>query len=129
MKKILIVDDSTFMRMLLKDLLLEKNEDDKLIKPVKIIEANNQASAEKKIKDEHPDLVLLDIVMENDPLEGVAVLEKIKKDYPNIDVIMITSVGQESVIDKCKKFGAAGYIQKPFSRDEIIAEVNKCLLQ
>jgi len=118
MKKILIVDDSLFMRMMLKD---------KLPQELEIVEADSGAKALEQFKKEKPDLILLDIVMPEGEDEGVRVLQKIMKDDPGAQVVMITAVGQEAVMEECKKLGAKDYIVKPFNEKQITETVEKCL--
>ena len=66
-KKILIADDSLFMRKVLKDILSKKSE-------YEIVEANSGANTEQQFKKEKPDLVLLDIIMPDGEEEGIRVL-------------------------------------------------------
>ncbi|MFC1782890.1 response regulator [Planctomycetota bacterium] len=118
MKKVLIADDSLFMRMILKD---------KLPQGLEIVEADSGAKALEQFKKEKPDLILLDIVMPEGEDEGVRVLQKIMKDDPGAQVVMITAVGQEAVMEECKKLGAKDYIVKPFNEKQITETVEKCL--
>lgn len=122
MKKILIVDDSAFMRSILKD-LLSKNEN-----PVEIFEAEGKITASEQLKKHMPDLVLLDVVMKENQFEGIEVLKEIKEFYPNTKVIMLTSVGQVAIVEECKKLGAEHYIEKPFDQDMVLERVNQYLL-
>jgi len=117
-KKILIADDSLFMRKILKDMLSDKYE---------IIEADTGGKAEEQIKKEKPDLALLDIIMPEGEEEGIIVLKKIMKANPKAKVVMITAVGQDTVIEECKKVGAADYIIKPFDKEKVIKTVEKYL--
>lgn len=118
MKKILIADDSLFMRMSLKDNLPEGYE---------IVEADSGAKAIEQFKNQKPDLVLLDIVMPEGEEEGVKVLRQIMEIDSEAQVVMITAVGQEAIIDECKKLGARDYIIKPFDEEQIAEMVQKCL--
>jgi two-component system chemotaxis response regulator CheY len=117
-KKILIVDDSLFMRTILKDLLSDK---------YKIVEAESGSRAEKQIKKEKPDLVLLDIIMPEGEEEGIRVLKKSMKTFPNLKIVMITAVGQDTIVEECKKLGAINYIVKPFDDEQVIRIVRKYL--
>ena len=90
-KKILVADDSLFMRMTLKNNLPEEYE---------IVEADSGANALEQFEKEKPDLVLLDIVMPEGEEEGVRVLKKIMKNNPQAQVVMITAVGQEAIIEE-----------------------------
>ena len=117
-KKILIADDSLFMRKMLKDILAGKYE---------IVEAESGSKAEKQIKEEKPDLVLLDIIMPEGEEEGIRVLEQIKKSDSKVQVVMITAVGQDTIVEECKKLGAADYIVKPFDKEKVVETVKKYL--
>jgi len=117
-KKILIVDDSLFMRTILKGILFDQYN---------IIEAESGAQAEQKFKEEKPDLILLDIIMPSGEEEGIKVLRKIGKANPKAKVVMISAVGQDAIINECKKLGAIDFITKPFDREEVIKVVHKCL--
>lgn len=116
MKKILIVDDSLFMRTVLRDLLSERYE---------IIEANEGNKAIQQWKKENPDLVLLDIIMSDGEDEGVRVLRSIMQADPEARVIMITAVGQKATIEECKRLGARDYIIKPFHEEQVLETVGK----
>ena len=118
MKKILVADDSLFMRKMLKDILSDKYE---------IVEAESGSKAEKQIEKEKPDLVLLDIIMPEGEEEGIIVLKKLMKANPKAKVVMITAVGQDTIVEECKKAGAADYIIKPFDKEKVIETVAKYL--
>jgi len=120
MKKILIADDSVFMRKILKNTLSgEKNYE--------IVEADSGATTLEQFKKEKPDLTLLDIIMPEGEEAGLKVLETLKKNDPQTRVIMITAVGQDAIIEKCKKLGATDYIVKPFDEKQIVKTVERCL--
>jgi len=117
-KKILIADDSLFMRMTLRN---------NLIKEYEIVEADSGVEALEQFQKEKPDLVLLDIVMPQGEEEGIRVLEEIMKNDPQAQVVMITAVGQEAIIEECKKLGAKDYIVKPFDEKLVNETVEKYL--
>jgi CheY-like chemotaxis protein len=71
MKNILVVDDSAFMRSILKDILMDRNGDLVISVPIEIHEADGKASALKQINKIHPDVILLDIVMQESETEGL----------------------------------------------------------
>lgn len=121
MNKLLIVDDSAFMRGILKDLLSQH------VPPIEIYEADGKSTATEVLKKVKPDLVLLDIVMKENEFEGIEVLKEIKQFYSNTKVIMLTSVGQTAIVDECKKLGAQDYIEKPFDQNNIIEIIDKYL--
>ena len=117
-KKILVADDSLFMRMTLRNNLPEEYE---------VVEADSGANALEQFEKEKPDLVLLDIVMPEGEEEGVRVLKEIMKNNPEACVVMITAVGQEAIIEECKKIGAKDYIVKPFDEKQVTETVEKYL--
>ncbi len=118
MKKILVVDDSLFMRKVLKDILGKGYE---------IVEADSGAKALEQFKKEKPDLVLLDIIMPEGEEEGLRVLQTIMKTDPETKVIMITAVGQDSMIKASKKLGVKDYLVKPFDEKLVVETVEKHL--
>jgi two-component system chemotaxis response regulator CheY len=107
---VLIVDDSEFMRNLLREIL----EEDHHI----VGEAENGVEAVELYEDEQPDLVMMDIVM---PIrDGVEATAEIKDTNGDANVIMCTSVGQEEKMKEAVKAGADGYITKPFQKPSVM---------
>ena len=115
MKKVLVVDDSEFMRAVLKNILKHEGYE--------IIETGDGNEAIERFKVEKPDVVLLDIIMPKK--DGVAVLDSLKKIDSDANVIMITAVGQEAIIKECQELGAKGYIVKPFDDKQVLDTVKK----
>jgi two-component system chemotaxis response regulator CheY len=109
--KILIVDDSTFMRTILKNIVLGQYGD------TEILEAANGEEAIAKYNEAKPDLVLLDIIMPGK--DGMAVLREIGPGAKS--VVIISSIDQPEVIEQAKSFGAKGYIVKPYDAGEVLA--------
>ena len=104
-KKILVVDDEEDVRLFLQDFLSERD--------LTVFAAGSAEEAQSLIEGENPDIILLDIMMPG--VDGLELLEKIKKDRPNVNVIMITALNDEARISKARKLGAQNYILKPFS--------------
>lgn len=101
--KVLVVDDSAFMRQYLIGFLHECGI-------IHIEEAGNGQIALQIYQAQKPDVVLLDLIM---PVEdGSNVLEKLVT--LGAKVIIVSAVGQEKVIQKMLKKGAKGYFIKPF---------------
>ncbi|MEE8179634.1 MAG: response regulator [bacterium] len=121
MKKILIADDSLFMRKVLTDILSSKPDE------YKLLEASSGKSALELFKKGKPDLILLDIIMPEGEEAGINVLRQVMKTDPEAKVVMITAVGQELVIEECKKLGAKDYIIKPFDEKQVNGTVEKYL--
>lgn len=116
MPKVLIVDDAVFMRKLLKNILFSGGFDI-------VGEAENGKQAVKLYKKLRPDIVTMDIIMPE--MNGIEALKEIKKIDPNAKVVMCTAVGQEQMVKTAIKFGAKGYIVKPFQAPKVIEELKK----
>jgi len=111
---VLIVDDSEFMRNLLREILEEEFEI--------VGEAENGVEAVETYKEEDPDLVMMDIVM---PIRnGIEATDEIKQYDADSHVIMCTSIGQEEKMKKAVKAGADGYITKPFQKPSVMEAIN-----
>jgi two-component system, chemotaxis family, chemotaxis protein CheY len=118
MKKILVADDSEFIRKVLKETLSLEYD---------VVMAKTGKQTLDMYKKEKPDLTLLDIIMPEGEEEGLQVLEKLIEMDKKAVVIMITAVGQDTIRAECKGLGAKGYITKPFSEEDVLKEVSKYL--
>jgi CheY-like chemotaxis protein len=81
----------------------------------------------EKVKNELPDLILLDSVMPN--MDGQTVLEKLKasKETEEIPIIMVTALADEKNITGAQKGGAIGYIVKPFDYNVLLKQIKQAL--
>jgi len=118
MKKILIVDDSPFIRMVLKGVV------EKIVPGSRVIEADSGTTAFKEFSKSMPDLVFLDIIMPEGENEGLDILKRIMDANSQAKIIMVTAVGHDAMINRCKKLGVLDYIVKPFD-DARIEEILK----
>ena len=118
MGKILIVDDTMFMRTLLKNILFSGGHDI-------VGEAADGAEALARYQELKPDLVTMDVVMPK--MNGIEALKAIKAADPASKVIMCTSVCQEQMVKLAVKSGARGYIVKPFQAPIVLEEVKNVL--
>lgn len=116
--KILVVDDLLFTRKMLKDLLEENGY-------AYVLEAEDGATAIEAYGVSKPDLVLMDVVMPR--VDGIDALKQIKQMDPQAKIIMVSAVGQESIIKEAMQLGAAGYIVKPFKPEEVVATIGRVL--
>ena len=113
--KVLIADDSEFMRGILKGIVEKSNW-----KGSQIIEAVNGTEAIEKYEAEHPELVLLDIVMPEKT--GLEVLQAIGSTPQS--VVMVSSVEEQQTIDQANNMGIKKFIRKPFEADQVIEVLN-----
>jgi DNA-binding response OmpR family regulator len=103
MAKILVVDDQPEAVELLVEFLSSKGYE--------VITATNGEEALRRVKEDRPHLVLLDIQMPK--MNGLEVLRRIREIDPEMGVIMATGVNEEDVGRKALELGAFDYIVKP----------------
>ena len=118
MARVLIVDDAQMMRNILRVIL--ENAGHEIVG-----NAENGQEALDKYGELNPDLVTMDIHMEGG--DGMTFLKRIKKQYPDARVIMVSGVEQGNIKEKALDWGASGYVTKPFQVDKIIREIRKVL--
>jgi len=112
---ILIVEDERFQREMLKGFLAGEGH--------RVAEAKDGNTAIRQVQDGHFDLLLLDFKMPG--MNGIEVLEKIKKINPEISVIMMTAYGTIETAVDAMKLGAVDYIPKPIDLDQLLTLVNR----
>mgnify|MGYP000855553412 CR=1 FL=1 len=117
-KRILLVDDAAFMRMILKDILSKNGYE-------VIGEAENGQVGIEKYAELQPDLVIMDIVMPQ--LDGIKAVLWIKKNDPNARIVMCSAMGQQSMVIESIKAGARDFIVKPFQPERVLEAVKKAL--
>lgn len=117
MAKILIVDDAEFLRVRISKMLNGEG--------FEVQEAENGARALEKYKEIHPDLVLMDVTMPE--MDGLTALKAIRQIDAQARVIMLTALGQESVVLDAIKSGAKDFIVKPFEQERVMGAIKKIL--
>ncbi len=117
-KKILIVDDATFIRTMVKDILVPKGYEI-------AGEATNGNEAMQKYEELKPDLVTMDITMKEK--DGLEAARDILLKYPDARIIMVTALGQEKMLVDSIKLGVKDFVVKPFEPERIISAVEKAL--
>jgi len=119
-KKILIIEDDKFLRELISRKLTDDDFD--------TVGAVDGEDGVKKVKEEKPDLVLLDLILPS--IDGFEVLSRIKKDpeVASIPVIILSNLGQKEEVEKGLNLGAADYLIKAhFTPGEIIEKIRTIL--
>lgn len=117
MPKILIVDDAEFLRMRISKMLIGDGYE--------VIEAENGLQAVEMFKANKPDVVLMDITMPE--MDGLTALKHIRGFDPKARVIMLTALGQESVVLEAIKSGARDFVVKPFEKERVLSAITKLL--
>ena len=117
-KRILIVDDAAFMRMMLKDILTKNGYE-------VVGEAENGAKAVEKYGELKPDLVTMDITMPE--MDGISALKNIRSIDSNAKVVMCSAMGQQSMVIEAIQAGARDFIVKPFQADRVLEAVKKVI--
>ena len=117
-KRIMIVDDSGFMRMLIRTMLVKHGYE-------VVAEAENGVVALEKYRIFQPDLVMLDITMPE--VNGIEALRNIKAEFPNVKAIMVSAMGQKPMVTEAVKAGACDFVIKPFLEEKVIATIRGIL--
>ena len=119
-KKILIADDEVSIRLTVGRLL----ESDYIV-----LEAANGAEAVEIAKGQHPDLILMDLIMPK--VDGYTACSQIKADAETrgIPVIVLTAIGHELNKKYAMEMGAAGYLTKPFNIKELLQLITSLLAE
>ena len=117
MAVILIVDDAEFLRLRISKMLTESGHE--------VLEAENGVQAISIYKRESPDIILMDITMPE--MDGLTALKEIRSQDPKAKIVMLTALGQESIVLEAIKSGAKDFVVKPFERDRVMSAINKLL--
>jgi len=119
MAKLLIVDDETDIREFARNFFKKRG--------IEVITASGGKVALELIASDNPDLVLLDVRMEE--LTGVDALRQLRQTNQVTKVIMVSGIEDEDTINEAKSLGVVGFIHKPLVLEEleriVLAELNK----
>ncbi len=118
MAKILICDDSDFMRQTIKDILESGKHE-------VIGEAKDGDEAVTKFLSHKPDLATMDILMKPDGLEAIKRIKEIDRSA-KIVIVSILEGSQAEIVESIR-FGAQGYVGKPIKRETLLGEVKRVL--
>ena len=117
MKKVLIVDDAAFSRMILRQLLESGGYE--------VSEAENGAEALKQFETEKPDAVTMDLLMPD--MDGMDVVREIMKADENAKIIICSTDKQKFRREEARESGAQGFIPKPVDPDNLLGTLKKIL--
>jgi two-component system nitrogen regulation response regulator NtrX len=116
---ILIVDDEDDIRLLISGILEDEGYEAR--------EASNAERALEQLSARRPSLVVLDIWLEDSRLDGMELLHIIRREHPNVPVVMISGHGSVETAVQAIKIGAYDYIEKPFKSDRLITIVGRAI--
>lgn len=85
--------------------------------------ASNGEQALKLVDKEVPDVMVLDLKMPG--IDGLEVLRRVRKTYPDVQVIMLTGHGSEKDEKEARRLGAFEYLQKPTEMDKLVETIKK----
>jgi two-component system chemotaxis response regulator CheY len=118
MARILVCDDSAFMRMMLKRVLIDNGHEI-------VGEAGDGMEAVQLYRQHKPDLITMDITMPK--MDGIQAVTHIHEDDPLVRIVMVTALGQRAIITDAIKAGASDFIVKPFDNIQVIETIKKVL--
>ncbi|OAN43919.1 sigma-54-dependent Fis family transcriptional regulator [Paramagnetospirillum marisnigri] len=116
---ILIVDDEGDIRALIAGILEDEGHSTR--------EASNSDEALEGIRARRPNLVIQDIWLQGSRLDGLGVLEAVKRDHPEVPVVMISGHGNIETAVQAIKVGAYDFIEKPFKADRLLLVVERAI--
>ena len=119
MPRILVVDDTAFMRTILRTILIDEGYE--------VIEAEDGYQCIFEYANTKPDLVLLDILMPK--MDGIMALKALISYDSNAKVIMISAVHSAKMIQIASANGARSYIMKPFQRPVLMREITRIMAE
>jgi DNA-binding response OmpR family regulator len=117
--KLLLVDDeSEFL-----DTLVDRLD----LRDLKTDVAYNGKQALSAVEEQEPDVIVLDVKMPE--MDGIEVLQRIKKAYPHVEVIILTGHGNEQDEQRARELGAFDYLRKPADLESLLARIRNAFKQ
>ncbi|MDA8432972.1 MAG: response regulator [Nitrospiraceae bacterium] len=117
MARILVIEDSAFMRNKIVTILERDGHD--------IVEADDGIKGLQTALERTPDCILLDLIMPG--MDGVKLLRTLRERGAKSPVVVVTADIQESTIRQCRELGAAAVVNKPPSEEELLETVRRVL--
>ncbi|MFN3260093.1 MAG: sigma-54-dependent transcriptional regulator [Pikeienuella sp.] len=119
MSDILIVDDEADIRSLIGDILADEGHATR--------DAEDADGALAAVDEAPPDLLILDIWLQGSRMDGIEVLKSVKRDNPEVPVVIISGHGNIEIAVAAIKQGAYDFIEKPFNIDQLLVVVHRAL--
>jgi two-component system chemotaxis response regulator CheY len=118
MTRVLVADDASFMRQMIRDIIDQEG--------FEIVgEAADGVEVVEKFTELHPDLVMMDIVMPK--RSGIDAVKAIMEIAPKASVVMCSALGQETLVMEAIQAGAKDFIVKPFKPESVLTTLRKVL--
>ena len=118
MARILVADDASFMRQMIREIVEEAGHE-------VVAEASDGVEAIEQFKKHHPDVVTMDIVMPR--RSGIDAVKGIIEIDATACVVMCSALGQETLVQEALQAGARDFIVKPFKPDAVTATLRKVI--
>lgn len=114
--RVMIVDDALFMRNMLKDICMRAGFE-------VVAETDNGETAVELYREHRPELVTMDIVMPR--RSGIEALQDIMAADPQARVVMVSALGQDSLVLEAVEAGARDFIVKPFKEEKVLDVIRR----
>ena len=119
MNDILIVDDEKDIRELISEILIDEGFSTRL--------SSNSAECLNQVSSAPPSLLILDIWLKDSNMDGIDILKKVKVDYPQVPVVIISGHGNIEIAVSAIKQGAYDFIEKPFNIEQLLVVVRRAM--
>ena len=119
MGDILITDDERDIRELIADILQDEGFTTRL--------AGNSDECMKQIESEVPALMILDIWLKDSNMDGIDILKSVKRDHPEVPIVIISGHGNIEIAVAAIKQGAYDFIEKPFNIDQLLVVIRRAM--
>lgn len=119
MSDILIVDDERDIRELISEILIDEGYSTRL--------SGNSAECLNQVSNDPPSLLILDIWLKDSNMDGIDILKKVKVDYPQVPVVIISGHGNIEIAVSAIKQGAYDFIEKPFNIEQLLVVVRRAM--
>lgn len=117
-KTVLIVDDATFMRMMIKDILINAGF-------TVVGEATNGRRAVELYAETRPDIVTMDITMPE--MDGIMAIKEILKIHEDARILVCSAMGQRELVVEALEAGAQDFLIKPFKAESVIDAIHNII--
>lgn len=114
--KIGLVDDSVILRSAIRNVLESSGYE-------VVLEAGSSKELFEQLEKNAPELILLDVFFPTE--NGLDMLARLRKQYPQIKVLMVTGLKQETIAEEAKRLGANGILYKPFDTDDLLNAIKQ----